>query len=49
MTEPTASHYCPHCGTEYFGPGECDWCPGQPRWPFAAQEGAPLVVHEEEA
>jgi uncharacterized OB-fold protein len=25
MTE----HQCPHCGTVYFKPQECDWCPVQ--------------------
>lgn len=22
---------CEKCGTEYFEPGECDWCPGENR------------------
>lgn len=24
---------CTYCGTQYFAPGECDWCPGLARVP----------------
>jgi hypothetical protein len=23
----TPTHECPQCGTQYFEPKECDWCP----------------------
>lgn len=24
---PNPTHRCLLCGTEYYAPGECDWCP----------------------
>lgn len=26
---PSPSHRCLLCGTQYYAPGECDWCPVQ--------------------
>jgi len=29
MNDTKPTHKCPQCGTEYFAPQPCDWCPVQ--------------------